>query len=146
MTAEERVQSLHSRMKARQHRKEYHKTVLVGIGCVCSAAALILLLINNGARTSPVTGMYSASSMLSENAGGYVLTAVIAFMAGVVITVILKRVQESKEKNLEDKRSSDDQNEQIQKDRVSFLDDDIIFQAAGGKKQHYEDKEKGEIK
>ncbi len=33
----------------------------------------------------------SGASMLSENAGGYVLVGVLAFMSGVVITVILKR-------------------------------------------------------
>ena len=29
--------------------------------------------------------------MLFENAGGYVMTAVLAFMAGVIITVVLMR-------------------------------------------------------
>lgn len=34
---------------------------------------------------------YAATSLLSESAGGYVLVAVIAFAAGVVITILLNR-------------------------------------------------------
>ena len=34
---------------------------------------------------------YGAASLLSENAGGYVLAAVIAFALGVIITVLMHR-------------------------------------------------------
>jgi heme O synthase-like polyprenyltransferase len=44
-------------------------------------------------------GVYSGSMMLFENAGGYVLLAIGAFMAGVIITVLLKRRQEKNKQN-----------------------------------------------
>ena len=40
---------------------------------------------------SAVEGQFTGASMLSESAGGYVLIAVIAFFAGVIITAVLLR-------------------------------------------------------
>ena len=92
MTAEERVASLHARMDALRERRERKKTAALGAGCGLLAACLILLIGNIGTGASGGTaGLYSGATMLFENAGGYVLLAVAAFMVGVIVTATLMR-------------------------------------------------------
>ena len=56
-------------------------------------ALCLLLVIGAAGAVHPggTAGLYSGATMLFENAGGYVLVAVLAFMAGVVITAVLLR-------------------------------------------------------
>ena len=92
MTAEDRVRTLHTRMDALGRMRERRKTVLAGAASAALALCLVCLIFDGGAaHGGGAAGLYSGA-MLFENAGGYVLAAIAAFMAGVVITAaILKK-------------------------------------------------------
>ena len=126
MTSEEMVSSLHMRMKILRRKQEQRTTAALGGVCGLLAAGLALVLAGHGVYTGTADCLYTGSAMLFEGAGGYVLTAVIAFMVGVVITVIIKW-------NLEKKKQGTHDN-QAKHETVSFLEDDTLLQAAGGKK------------
>ncbi len=49
------------------------------------------------AHSGGVTDTYSGAMMLFKNAGGYILAAIIAFMAGVLITALLIKKKNRKE-------------------------------------------------
>ena len=92
-TAEERVASLHERMRARERKQERRKTAVIGSVCACLTVCLLLLIIGGStAHSSGTSGIYSGS-MLLQNAGGYVLVGVISFAVAVVVTVICIRHQ-----------------------------------------------------
>lgn len=93
MTSEERIASLHARMRGIRRRRERQKTVALGMTCCALTVFLAGLIMNDGAHKGSTAGMYSGATMLFENAGGYVLAAVAAFMAGVVITVLCIRMK-----------------------------------------------------
>ena len=88
MTTEERVRDLHARMDERKRLRERRITGLTGAACAVLAAFLILLTVSErGTYPGGPAGMYSGSVLLFEGAGAYVLVAVVAFMAGVIVTV-----------------------------------------------------------
>ena len=92
MKTEERIQSLHARMNDLRRARERRKTNAVGGACIVLAVCLILLLFGGGmSYIGGPAGMYSGASMLFGNAGGYVLVALIAFTAAVIITVLCIR-------------------------------------------------------
>ena len=90
MTANDRVTALHARMAALREKRERRKTGALGAGCAGLAACLAALIFNER-RMGGTAGSYAGAAMLFENAGGYVLAAVAAFMTGVVITVLCVR-------------------------------------------------------
>ncbi len=66
----------------------------MGAGSAILTAVIILLIGSTGfIHTGATAGLYSGATLLFGNAGGYVLTAIVAFMVGVIITVILKKSQ-----------------------------------------------------
>ena len=96
---EERIRQLHQR--ADRFQKEIDKKKLIVSGS--TSAFLLTLLVcvalfadRQSART--IGNTFVASSLLSTSVGGYVLTAVAAFMIGVIMTVILKKRSEKNEK------------------------------------------------
>ena len=92
MTAEERVASLHCRVDALRRARERNRTTALGATCCVLAAGLVALLADDGMGHSGGTaGVYAGATILFEEAGGYVLAAVSAFMAGVVVTVTCLR-------------------------------------------------------
>ncbi len=99
MTTKERVESLHARIDALRRMRERRKTGLTGAACAVLALCLVWLIFVGGtAHAGGSAGLYSGATILFENAGGYVLAAIIAFMTGVVITaVILKKKNKEKE-------------------------------------------------
>lgn len=102
-TPEERVLAVHARMDALRRARERRKTGILGMGSVLLAVCLLLVIGAAGAvHPGGTAGVYSGATMLFENAGGYVLVAVLAFMAGVVITVALlrKRFKEQNDKRM----------------------------------------------
>ncbi|MBR0139380.1 MAG: hypothetical protein IJM17_03730 [Firmicutes bacterium] len=109
MKAEERVTALHEKMDAMRRRKEIRKTRIIGAANASLAACLVFLIFGGGtAHFGGTAGMYSGATMLFENAGGYVLLAVGAFMAGVIATVLIKRSQKMrKELSEEGQRSAE---------------------------------------
>ena len=130
MTAEERVASLHARMRKRRQVQETRKTAFMGAGCLAMACGLLTLIIGSSGQSYRQEGGYSGATMLFEGAGPFVLTAVIAFMAGVVISVILIRRQEKIKRESENAENPDAK-------QLSFLEDDSVFAVAGGKKEDY---------
>ena len=91
-TPEERVPAVHARMDALRRARERWKTGILGMGSTLLALCLLLVISAAGTvHPGGTAGIYSGATMLFENAGGYVLVAVLAFMAGVVITAVLLR-------------------------------------------------------
>ena len=94
MTADDRVAALHARMDARRRVQEQRKTFVIGACCILNAVCLFLFIFGSGiAHGGGTTGIYSGAMMLFEDAGGYVLVAVISFTAAVIITVLCMRHQ-----------------------------------------------------
>ena len=90
-TRQERIVSLHMRMKALREQQEKRKTAALGLSCAGLAACLLALVFGGTTAPAGMAGQYSGATMAFENAGPYVLTAVGAFMIGVIITVICIR-------------------------------------------------------
>ena len=95
MTNPERVEALHARMLARQRLRERRTNSALAAGCAGLTLCLMLLIFDGGtAHRGGTTGLYTGAAMLFTGAGAYVLTALLAFMAGVVLTVILRKQTE----------------------------------------------------
>ncbi len=97
MTSEERIIRLHER--AVQLQQKRNRTIMTALGGISACLSVfLLLLVTQAERVShEVAGsQFTGSSMLSESAGGYVLVAVIAFAAGVLITTILRWYRDRK--------------------------------------------------
>lgn len=106
--------------------------IMVRVLCASSAALFALLVLSIGivfrdASLDPEQSVFG-SFLLPTEAGGYVLAALIAFIAGVAVTLIIHRSQEKKKQ--EEKNDKDDKSEN---NSVSMLEDDVLFAAAGGK-------------
>ncbi len=90
-TTEERIELMHMQAKAME--RGLAKRRLAGLGSVSVFLAAVLLTVIyqlNGLAVS-ISDDSTGSSLLSENAGGYVLAAVIAFFIGVIITSLIFR-------------------------------------------------------
>ena len=91
------VSSLHLKMLQRRRKREKRRTSAIGAVCAGLTLCLVALVFGNGLHTVGTAGVYSGAAMLFENAGAYVLTAILAFMLGVVVTVILLRRRKQEE-------------------------------------------------
>ena len=90
-TAEERVASLHEKMGCRRRLHERRKTGLIGACSVVLSLCLVVCIFVGGTHNGGTAGMYSGSTMLFEGSGGFVLVAVIAFMVGAAVAMLLIR-------------------------------------------------------
>ena len=91
-TAEERLEMMHSRAHAIKRERDAAWVKALGGATGALALCLVTLLSVMGKGGHDITGAgYAGTSLLSEDAGGYVLVAVIAFAVGVAITAILIR-------------------------------------------------------
>ena len=97
-TQEERIRQLHIRAYELQRQVDGKKTA--GLGGLCTGLFALLVTcmihVNDVYQNTAHTGL-QGSSLLSESAGGYVLTAVIFFMLGVIISVTLIRYRRRKQ-------------------------------------------------
>ena len=87
---EERLGRMHER--AHEIRKRADKTILKVTGSISAGLmACLILILQQVQKMHPViiNGKSAGSSLLSDSAGAYVLIAVIAFMAGVIITAVI---------------------------------------------------------
>lgn len=93
MTPEERVASLHTRMNAERRVRERRKTGMIGAACTALTVCLVLVIFGGGGdvHLGGVASLFSGATMLFNDAGGYILAAVIAFTAGVILTVMIIR-------------------------------------------------------
>ena len=104
MTSEDRVNSLHARLKALRRVQERRKTRLIGAaGAVLTVCLALMVFGSGGFCAGGSAGLYSGAMMLFENAGGYVLAAITAFTAGVVLTVVLLKKKKKEEEKLKEK-------------------------------------------
>ena len=69
-----------------------------GISMVLLAVVVGIATRLSGGEVSFDENLFTGASMLSDSVGGYVLTAVAAFAAGVIITMIVRRSIERKHK------------------------------------------------
>ena len=92
LTAEEKVEVLHTRMKVRQQKREKRKLSVLCAACTALSLSLFLIIYNcETSHFAGTSGLYSGATMLFGDSGFYVLIALIAFMAGVLMTVLYTR-------------------------------------------------------
>ena len=97
LNSDEKVALLHAKMKARRQARERRGTAVLGTVCAVLAVCLFTLVVKAGTSYNGGTAeLYSGAAMLFENAGGYVLIAVVSFAAAVVITVLCIRATNRK--------------------------------------------------
>lgn len=93
-TQKELVASLHERMAARERARAHRRVQALRAAAVAVAACLLLVIYGGGvARQGGTAGLYSGATLFFENAGAYVLVALLAFMAGAAVTVVCIRRQ-----------------------------------------------------
>ena len=113
LTDDERVAALHVRMESRSRRRERRRTRTLGAGCAGLALCLAFLVFGEGAaHPGGTAGLFSGATMLFENAGGYVATALLAFIAGSLVTVLcLKGRRAGKQKTEQAKEEKKNEGE-----------------------------------
>lgn len=112
-TNEERTAALHKKMRKLRRKKDLQG--LYFAGGICTMLTVILTVLVR-TLSLPVSGstasMYTASSLLDESAGGYVLTALCAFTLGVTVTAAaryyLKQKKEHEKHPDSDKQQKDE--------------------------------------
>lgn len=99
LTQEERIRRMHGRARLLERRHDQSRLVW----SACLSTVLLACLVGSAAHYSalPVEAgpaQYAGSSLLDDSTGGYALVAVLAFIAGVALTVALrKRVERRQE-------------------------------------------------
>ena len=103
-TGEQRITEMH-RKAGRLRRLQERNALSAAAGLSAALFAVLLWLTGafSGGSHGNLTGeAFTGASLLSENAGGYVLAAVLAFMAGVCLTVVIfRRRNKMKQENTE---------------------------------------------
>ncbi len=85
----ERISLMHERAKELKRKKDRAVMIVYSAACIVLFCGLIGLIRYYNGQSAGVTGdMYTASSLIAENVGGYVLVAVFAFSVGVIFTVL----------------------------------------------------------
>ena len=93
-TTEERIASLHSRAGTIKRRREKRVLTALGSLSVLTVCLLIAIVIHaDGLFHGVMSSQFTGSSLLSDGAGGYVLAALTAFFAGVIITAVIYKLR-----------------------------------------------------
>ena len=87
---EERLARLHARAREIEKTRNRRFMYLYGALSAVIFCALVGLVTGAGGVLSFDGITYSGASMLSDSVGGYVLTAVVAFAVGVVVTMVVR--------------------------------------------------------
>ena len=91
-TAEQRAAAVHKRTEELRRRREKDMLFLTG---VCSCILLVVLIPVIAGLTGPsaesFSDVFTGASLLDPGVGGYVMAAVLAFMAGVIVTIAIIR-------------------------------------------------------
>lgn len=96
-TQDERILKLHNRAKELKKQKEMRGLAISGSVSVFFAVLLVAVMLRTDSIYQSIAGSgFTGSSLLSENAGGYVLAAVAAFFIGVIITAIIYKCRKKK--------------------------------------------------
>lgn len=111
-TNEERIQALHARICALRRMRERRKTAALGAGCGVLSVCLLFMVFGGGTHPGGAAGLYSGATMLFEGAGPYVLIALAAFMAGVIVSAALIRNRKQETgRNYESRESTETKEE-----------------------------------
>ena len=89
-TTEEQLNRMHQR--AAEIKREEDKSRLRALGSLSAGLMVCLIVVLQQLQSlhhGILTGQGTGSSLLDDNAGGYVLAGVIAFIAGVVVTAVI---------------------------------------------------------
>ena len=79
-------------MRAAEIKREEDRSRLRALGSLSGVLLVCLVVVMQQLQSlhhEILTGQSTGSSLLDESAGGYVLAAVIAFRAGVIITAVI---------------------------------------------------------
>ena len=91
-TDQERILLMHKRAEELRRQAERRKMRLLCATCAALFVCLIgVTMMLSGFGHEIMSGTATATSLLADSVGGYVLVAVLAFMTGVLVTVILMR-------------------------------------------------------
>ncbi len=107
---EERIRRVHQRAAGLQ--RERDRRILLTSGGMSSVLLVLLLVLTADLQRLPegvTEGFFGASSLLSEGAGGYVMVAVLAFMLGTAVTIMLTRYRKMK-RNIRDTNCDKEKN------------------------------------
>ena len=97
-TTEEIIRAAHERAHAVQRRNDNTRTAVTGAACAALAGCLVFLVARfGGAQHEILPSEYSGASLLADGAGGYVLVGLVAFMAGAVVTTLIRRGRRKKD-------------------------------------------------
>ena len=108
-TAEERIKLLHSRASELKRVRDRKRLYLTGCASVCLFTLLFTVLAKTNYNAgSPAGNSFAGSSMLKESAGGYVLFAVISFVAAVAITLVCIQFRNNRSGNDHGSTSEED--------------------------------------
>ena len=97
-TTDERIAALHER--ANKLKRERAKRTTIGWGSLSLVLLVTLIVINlhmNKLSHTFIDEQFAGTSLISDSKGEIVLVAVIAFMAGVVITTLIRKSREKKQ-------------------------------------------------
>ena len=107
-TQTERLTQMHKRadeIKRQGERRRMHLWGAVSAALTLLFAGTIAWIFGRGHDMYAAAA--TASSLLSENAGGYILAALIAFMVGVVVTVLIIRIRRKRRDRQEGEKHED---------------------------------------
>ena len=86
-TANEMVLAVHERMTVLQKKQEKRRITAASAGTAVLGISVFLLIARfGGTRHTVLPAEYSGASLLADDIGGYILVALVAFMAGAAIT------------------------------------------------------------
>ena len=105
-TNEERIKALHARVAALQRQRERRKTRAIGAASIVLSVCMLFMVFNSGIHPGGAAGLYSGATMLFEGAGPYVLIAVVAFMAGVIVTVAIIKNRKKENSQISENREN----------------------------------------
>lgn len=109
-TQEELVVSLHERMDGRKRMQERRKTGMLRAATAIMTMCLLLVIYGeSAARYGGTAGQYSGATMIFENAGAYVLVALLAFMTGAAVSVACIHKQRKERKEEKDNEEKDNE-------------------------------------
>ena len=97
---EERIQLLHERVRQLSRRREKTRLALSAVTSGCLACLLMAAMLSfHSGSTVGGGSLLTGASMLNTDVGGYVLTAVLAFMAGVFVTAGIRSLRHYREEH-----------------------------------------------
>lgn len=107
-TAEEMVLAVHQRIDVLQRKRENRRTVTAGLGCLSLTGIMLILIVRfSGTKHKILTVDYSGASLLADDAGGYVLVALVSFMAGAAVALFLRARRNKEQKEGKKQRVSE---------------------------------------